>query len=142
MNISAPFIKRPVMTTLLSLAICVAGWIAFRALPVSDLPNIENPRVMVTTEYPGASPDVVLREITIPIEKALHEVKGIKELISVSNQGKSLITMTFATNKNMEETIRDLQAALHHVEDKLPKNLPTKPQYFRETRSNMPIFSF
>jgi len=142
MNFAAPFIRRPVMTTLIMLAIAVAGWMAFRLLPVSDLPNIDNPKIMVITDYPGAAPDVVLKQVTIPIEKALNEVKGIKELCSVSAQDLSMINLTFDLNKNMDEVVRDLQAALHHAEETLPPNLPNKPRYFREQRSKEPILSF
>lgn len=141
MNLSGPFIRRPVMTTLIMLAIFAAGMIAFRFLPVSDLPNIDNPKIMVMTEYPGASPEVVLNQVTIPVEKALNEVKGIKELSSVSSQDHSMINLTFDLHKNMDEAIRDLQAALQIAEESLPENLPNKPHYFREQRSKEPILS-
>ena len=129
MNLSAPFIRRPVMTTFLMLTIILAGWIAFLKLPVTDLPTIEHPHIHVSAGYLGASPEAVLNQVTIPLEKELTHVKGVEEISSTSSSGHSSISLTFDMNKEMNEAIRDVQAALNRAEPKLPKDLDSRPTY-------------
>lgn len=139
MNISAPFIKRPVMTTFVMLAIVLVGCMAYFKLPVSDLPVVSNPKLTVITHYSGAAPEVILDEVTVPLEKALALVKGVKEMTSTSHQGMSEIGLHFDLSKNMDEAVQDVVAALHKAEGQLPENLSSKPTYFRQENDKDPI---
>ena len=139
MNISSPFIKRPVMTTFVMIAIIFIGLLAYSKLPVSDLPVVNHPKLVVHTSYPGASPEVVLDKITIPLEKALSLVKGVEEMSSTSSQDASMITLEFSLDKNMDEAIQDLVSVLHRAESSLPKDLKNKPTYFRRENDKDPI---
>lgn len=142
MNISAPFIQRPVMTTFVMLTIVLAGWFAFTKLPVSDLPAIEHPHIQVQAGYLGASSDAVLNQVTIPLEKELTHVKGVQEMKSVSSPGSSSISLTFDLSKNMDEAIRDVQSALNRAEAHLPKDLDPRPSYELQEDSQEPIMWF
>lgn len=139
MNLSSLFIKRPVMTTLVMLAIVFSGIMAYLRLPVSDVPIVDKPKLNVHTHYSGASPEVVLNEITIPLEKALSIVKGVKEMSSSSSSGHSSISLRFDLGKNMDEAVQDVVAALNKAEGELPKNLTSRPKYFREENDKDPI---
>lgn len=142
MNLSAPFIQRPVMTTFLMLAIVLAGWVAFVKLPVNDLPEIEHPHIQVQAGYLGASSDAVLNQVTIPLEKELTHVKGMREMKSTSSPGMSSISLSFELSKDMNEAIRDVQAALNRAEHRLPKGLDSKPSYEMQQSSQEPIMWF
>ncbi|MBS0655461.1 MAG: efflux RND transporter permease subunit, partial [Verrucomicrobia bacterium] len=139
MNISSPFIHRPVMTTFVCLAILVAGIMAYLHLPVNDLPNIDYPAITVRTEYRGASPEAVLNQVTIPLERELTQVKGVQEITSTSNDSFSSITMQFDLHKDMNEAIRDIQSALNRADNLLPEHLEQRPVYYREERNQEPI---
>lgn len=137
MNLSAPFINRPVMTTFVMLSIVIAGWVSFIKLPISDLPSIERPNIEVTAGYSGANPETILYEVTIPLEKELTHVKGIQEISSTSSQGHSHIALTFSLDKDMDEAIRDVQAALNRAD--VPNDLDPRPAYFLQEGSQDPI---
>lgn len=141
MNLSAPFINRPVMTTFVMLAILLAGWMAFRILPVSDLPPVEKPEIKVSAGFLGASPETVLNQVTIPLEKELTHVKGVVEIHSKSSSGSSDITLTFDLNKNMDEAVRDVQSAINRADPKLPRELDPRPYYHRQEGQD-PIMYF
>lgn len=142
MNLSAPFIQRPVMTTFLMLTIVLAGWFAFIKLPVSDLPAIERPNIKITAGYLGASSDAVLNQVTIPLEKELTHVKGVQEMKSVSSAGSSSISLSFDLSKDMDEAIRDVQSALNRAESRLPKDLDPRPTYELQEDGQEPIMWF
>lgn len=129
MNLSAPFIRRPVMTIFVMLTIVVAGSMAFFKLPVSDLPTIEYPHIQVSTEYGGANSEAVLNQVTIPLEKELTHVKGVQEMTSTSYPGFSNISLSFDLSKDMQEAIREVQTALNRVDPYLPKELDSRPSY-------------
>lgn len=139
MNLSAPFIQRPVMTTFLMLTILVAGWMAFIKLPVSDLPTIEHPHIQVSTNYTGANSETVMNQVTIPLEKELSHVKGLQEMSSKSSSGHSSISLTFDFSKNMDEAVRDVQAAINRAEDHLPNEINERPSYDLQENSQEPI---
>lgn len=139
MNLSAPFIQRPVMTIFLMLSILLAGAWAFFNLPVSDLPSVEKPLIIVSTTYEGASPDVVLEEVTIPLEKELSHVKGVKEMSSKSHSGSSSISLQFDLSKDMKEAILDVQTAIQRVDHLLPADLTHRPSYHLQENSQEPI---
>lgn len=132
MNLSAPFILRPVMTTFVMIAIIIAGWISFDHLSVSDVPAIERPRIQVNAGYTGANPESVLNQLTIPLEKELSHVKGVQEMSSTSSPGFTHITLDFDLSKNMDEAIRDVQSALNRAEGSLPAEVDPRPSYSRQ----------
>lgn len=142
MNLSSPFIRRPVMTTFLMITIVLAGWIAFIKLPVNDLPEVERPHIQVRAGYLGASSEAVLNQVTIPLEKELTHVKGVQEMKSTSSTGYSSISLTFDLSKDMDEAIRDVQAALNRAEPHLPKGLDPRPSYELHEDSQEPIMWF
>lgn len=135
MNFSAPFIKRPVMTTFVMLAILIAGTLAFRQLPVSDLPNLEHPIITVDASYAGAAPDTMVNTVTRPLEKELVNVKGVKEISSTSSRGRSSIELKFDLKKNLDEASREVQAALNRAEGALPSALDARPSYRKQEGS-------
>ena len=142
MNLSAPFIRRPVMTTFLMLTLVLAGWFAFSKLPVSDLPEIEHPHIQVKAGYLGASSDTILNQVTIPLEKELTHVKGVHEMKSVSSPGFSSISLSFDLSKDMTEAVRDVQTALNRAEPHLPNDLDPRPTYELQEDSQDPIMWF
>lgn len=139
MNISAGFIKRPVMTTLVMLTIILLGLAAFFKLPVSDLPSIEHQNIVISTHYTGASPDVVLNQITTPLEKELAHIKGLEEISSTSDFGMSSIFLTFDLAKDMNIAIRDVQAAINQASHHLPSDIDAPPSYHLEEGGQQPI---
>lgn len=139
MNLSAPFIRRPVMTIFVMLTIVVAGSMAFLKLPVSDLPTIEYPIIRVSTEYGGANSEAVLNQVTIPLEKELTHVKGVQEMTSTSYPGSSYISLSFDLSKDMQEAIREVQTALNRADPYLPKELDSRPSYGLQQNSQEPI---
>lgn len=128
MNLSAPFIHRPVMTTLMTLSIIIIGIIAFLKLPVTDLPSVEKPIIEVTTSYKGANSLTILNQVTIPLEKELLNVSGVQEMTSQSSPGISQISLSFDLSKNMDEATRAVQLSLNRAENKLPQEID-RPTY-------------
>lgn len=132
MNFSALFIRRPVMTTFIMIAITIAGVISYRKLSVSDLPNIEQPKLNVLANYPGAIPETMVKMVTIPLEKELINVSGVKEISSTTSRGSTNLVLDFALDKNMDEAARDVQAALNRAEAFLPSDMENKPLYRKQ----------
>lgn len=139
MNLSAPFIHRPIMTTFVMVAILIAGWVSFTRLPVSDLPVIEQPEIEVLAGYVGAGPETILNQLTIPLEKELAYVKGVQEISSVSSAGHTSISLKFDLNKQMDQAIRDVQAAISRAEGHMPRDLSPRPYYRRQQGSQEPV---
>ena len=102
MNISAPFIKRPVATTLFMIAIFLVGLLAYKFIPVSALPEVEYPTIQISTFYPGASPEVIASSITAPLEKQFGQMPGLKQMTSASSNGASLITLQFNLKMSLD----------------------------------------
>ncbi len=142
MNLSAPFIRRPVMTTFVMLTIILLGTISFFILPTSDLPPVEHPNIQVTAGYTGANSTTILNQVTIPLERELVLVKGIHEMSSKSSPGFSSISLHFDLSKNMDEAIRDVQAALNRAEGHLPVDLSPRPSYSMREDTTEPIIWF
>jgi HAE1 family hydrophobic/amphiphilic exporter-1 len=129
MNLSYPFIKRPVMTVIVMAMILLLGVVAFKKLPVTDLPNVDYPVIMVQASYAGASPEVMARTVTTPIEKELININGIKHVVSQSGRGFSWITLLFELDRNLDEAAQDVQAALKRAEYALPSDMDESPIY-------------
>ena len=139
MSVSAPFITRPVATSLLSIAIVLAGWLGFRLLPVSSLPEIDFPTIQVSTQLPGAAPDTTAALVTTPLEQQLGQIAGLTLMTSTSSFGVSVITMQFALERNINSVGQDVQAAINAARASLPSNLPYPPIYKKVNPADQPI---
>ena len=139
MNLSAPFIRRPVATTLLVIAIALAGAIGYKFLPVSPLPQVEFPTISVSAGLPGASPETMASSVATPLERQFGRIAGITEMTSSSGMGSTSITMQFDLNRNIDAAARDVQAAINAARGQLPKNLPNNPGYRKVNPADAPI---
>jgi HAE1 family hydrophobic/amphiphilic exporter-1 len=129
MSISDLFIRRPVMTTLVSIAIVAFGLFAYRYLPVSDLPNVDFPAIVVDAELPGASPETMASSVALPLEKQFSTIAGIDSMTSTSIQGSTSISLQFDLNRNIDAAAQDVQAAIAQANADLPQGMPTPPTY-------------
>ena len=139
MSISAPFIRRPIGTTLLTVAIGLAGTIAYRFLPVSPLPEVEFPTIQVSAALPGASPETMASSVATPLERQFGRIAGVNEMTSTSYLGSTQITMQFDLNRNIDAAARDVQAAINGARGQLPANLPNNPGYRKVNPADAPI---
>src|SRR6202789_1951099 len=139
MNISAPFIHRPVATTLLTIAIALAGAVAFRVLPVSSLPQVDFPTVSVAATLPGAAPEIMASSVATPLERQFGRIAGVTEMTSSSFLGTTSITLQLDLNRNIDGAARDVQAAINAARSYLPINLPANPTYRKVNPADAPI---
>jgi len=139
MSISAPFIRRPVATTLLTVAIAIAGAIAFTVLPVSPLPQVDFPTISVNAGLPGASAEIMASTVATPLERQLGHIAGITEMTSSSSLGSTGITLQFDLSRNIDGAARDVEAAINAARTYLPANLPGNPTYRKYNPSDAPI---
>src|SRR6266581_3892891 len=140
MNLSSPFIHRPVATTLLTVAIAIAGAIAFTVLPVSPLPQVDFPTISVNAGLPGASPEIMASSVATPLERQFGHIAGLTEMTSSSSLGSSSITLQFDLNRDIDAAARDVQAAINAARGNLPANLPNNPSYRKVNPADSPIF--
>ena len=129
MNLSEPFIRRPVATTLLTLAIALAGVAAFQSLPVSPLPQVDFPTISVQAQLPGASPETMAATVATPLERALGRIAGVTEITSSSSLGSARITLQFELSRNIDGAARDVQGAINAAMSQLPSGMPNNPTY-------------
>jgi multidrug efflux pump len=141
MNLSRPFITRPVATSLLMVAILLAGIVAYLQLPVSALPQVDYPTIQVTTFYPGASPDVMATSVTAPLERQLGQVPGLNQMTSTSSEGCSVITLQFALSLNIDVAEQEVQASINASSTYLPHDLPNPPIYNKVNPADAPILT-
>src|SRR5438874_8887563 len=141
MNPSRLFILRPVATALLMVAILLGGFIAYRQLPVSALPQVDYPTIQVLTFYPGASPDVMATSVTAPLERQFGQVPGLNQMTSNSSAGASVITLQFALELNIDVAEQEVQAAINAASNYLPKDLPNPPIYSKTNPADAPIIT-
>jgi multidrug efflux pump len=139
MNLSAPFIERPVATTLLTLGIALAGGIAFRLLPVSPLPQVDYPTISIQASLPGASPETMAATVATPLERSLGRIADITEMTSSSSLGSTRITLQFDLSRDIDGAARDVQAAINAARDLLPTGLPSNPTYRKVNPADAPI---
>src|SRR5271170_7928008 len=125
MNISAPFIRRPVGTALLTTAIALAGAVAYFQLPVSPLPQVDFPTISVGASLPGASPEIMASSVATPLEREFGHIAGVNEMTSSSDLGSTSITLQFDLTRNIDGAARDVQAAINAARANLPANLPS-----------------
>ena len=141
MSLSSPFIARPVATTLLTIAITLGGGIAYFQLPVSPLPQIDYPTIMVFANLPGASPEVMAASVATPLEKQFTRIAGVSEMTSRSSVGSANITLQFDLDRDINSCARDVQAAINGAAGYLPANLPIKPRYRKINPSDQPVLT-
>jgi multidrug efflux pump len=139
MNISAPFIRRPVATTLLTTGVLLTGAIAFNVLPVSPLPQVDFPTIAVGASLPGGSPEIMASSIATPLEREFGHVAGVTEMTSSSSLGSTSITLQFDLSRNIDGAARDVEAAINAARTYLPANLPANPTYRKVNPADSPI---
>ncbi len=139
MNFSAPFIQRPIATSLLAAALLIAGLVAYKLLPVAPLPRVDFPTIQVNASLPGASPETMASAVATPLERRFGRIAGITEMTSTSQLGSTSITLQFDLDRNVEGAARDVQAAINAASGELPTNLPFRPNYRKTNPADSPI---
>src|SRR5215469_6291442 len=139
MSLSSPFIRRPVATTLLTIAVALAGAVAFNFLPVSPLPQVDFPTISIAASLPGASPEIMASSVATPLERQFGRIAGITEMTSSSFLGTTSITLQFDLNRDINGAARDVQAAINAARAYLPANLPSNPTYRKVNPADAPI---
>ncbi|MEI6329705.1 MAG: efflux RND transporter permease subunit [Pseudanabaena sp. ELA645] len=139
MNITQPFIRRPVMTTLVMLAILIFGFVSYRLLPISDLPTVDFPTISVTATLPGASPETMAASVATPLEQQFSSIAGLDSMTSSSALGNTTITLQFNLNRQIDGAAQDVQAAIAKAARQLPPSLPNPPQYRKVNPADLPI---
>src|SRR5437660_8433097 len=140
MNISAPFIKRPIGTSLLAAALLLSGILAFNFLPVASLPRVDFPVIGVGAGLPGADPQTMASAVATPLERQFGRISGVNQMTSSSQLGSTSITLQFDLNRNIDAAARDVQAAINAARGYLPSNLPNNPFYRKVNPADSPIF--
>src|SRR5438094_1634974 len=138
-NLSAPFIDRPVATTLLTIGLALAGAAAFRLLPVSPLPQVDFPTISVQASLPGASPETMAATVATPLERSLGRIAGVTEMTSNSSLGSTRVTVQFDLDRDIDGAARDVQAAINAARSLLPSGLPSNPTYRKVNPADAPI---
>ena len=141
MNPSRPFILRPVATSLLMVAILLAGLVSYQQLPISALPEVDYPIIQVLTFYPGAGPEVMSSSVTAPLERQFGQMPGLKQMTSVSSGGGSVITLEFSLDENIDVAEQEVQAAINAANSFLPTDLPNPPVYSKVNPADAPIMT-
>src|SRR5437879_9265350 len=139
MSPSRLFILRPVATSLLMAGVLLVGFVAYRQLPVSALPQVDYPTIQILTFYPGASPDVMASSVTTPLERQFGQVPGLNQMTSVSSFGVSLITLQFNLDLNIDVAEQEVQAAINAAATFLPRELPNPPIYSKTNPADAPV---
>ncbi len=138
-GISAPFIHRPIATTLIMVAVLLVGLVAFPSLPVAPLPQVDFPTITVSASLPGASPDTMATSVAQPLERQIAQIPGVSQMTSTSSLGATAITVQFDLNRNIDAAANDIQAAINAAAGQLPKDLPSPPTYRKVNPSDTPI---
>ncbi|MDR0440287.1 MAG: efflux RND transporter permease subunit, partial [Candidatus Accumulibacter sp.] len=141
MNLPELCIRRPVMTTLLMAAFVIFGVIAYRALPVSELPDVDFPTISVTANLPGASPETMASAVATLLEGQFSTISGLDSMSSVSAQGTTTITLQFSLERNIDAAAQDVQSAIAAAQRRLPPSMPTPPSFRKINPADAPIFN-
>ena len=139
MNLSEPFIRRPIMTTLVMAAVLLFGIMAYRLLPVSDLPNVDFPTILVTVNFPGASPETMASAVATPLERQFSTIAGLDSMSSTNTLGNTQITLQFNLSRNIDAAAQDVQAMIAKAQRQLPPDLPTPPSYQKVNPADQPV---
>ena len=140
MNIAAIFIRRPIMTTLVMVAILLFGILGYRSLPVNDLPNVDFPTIQVSASLPGANPDTIASAVATPLEKQFSTIAGLDSMTSTSGVGATNITLQFDLNRNIDGAAQDVQGAISSASPQLPPNMPSPPTARKVNPADQPIY--
>ena len=140
MNLPELCIRRPVMTTLLMAAFVIFGVIAYRALPVSELPNVDFPTISVSASLPGASPETMAAAVATPLEGQFSTIAGLDSMSSTSGHGTTSITLQFSLDRNIDAAAQDVQSAIAAAQRRLPSSMPTPPSFRKINPADAPIF--
>ena len=138
-GISAPFIHRPIATTLIMVAVFLVGLVAFPSLPVAPLPQVDFPTITVSASLPGGSPDTMATSVAQPLERQIAQIPGVSQMTSTSSLGATAITVQFDLNRNIDAAANDIQAAINAAAGQLPKDLPSPPTYRKVNPSDTAI---
>src|SRR6267378_2134266 len=141
MNISEPFIRRPVATSLLMVGVVLMGWLGYHLLPISALPSVDFPTIQVNAQYPGASPDVMASSVTTPLERQFGQISALGMMTSVSSFGNASITLQFNLDRDIDAAAQDVQAAMNAANGVLPKSMPNPPTYSKVNPADTPILT-
>ena len=141
MNLSRPFVRRPVASSLIAVAIVLVGALAYRLLPVAPLPQVDFPTIRVSASLPGASPETIAASVAAPLERALGSIAGITAINAEARQGVVNITLEFAFNRDIDAAARDVQAAINAARSQLPAGMPGNPTYRKSNPSQAPIMA-
>ena len=139
MNLSDLFIKRPVMTSLIMLAVMIFGLFAYKLLPVNDLPNIDYPTIQVRSDLPGANPETMASAVATPLERQFSTIAGLDSMSSTNGQGISVITLRFSLDKSIDSAAQDVQAAISKAARQLPQDMPSPPSYQKVNPADQPV---
>src|SRR6202142_486131 len=139
MHLSAPFIKRPVATSLLSMALLLAGSVAYTLLPVASLPDVDMPVISVGAGLPGASPETMASAVATPLERQFGRIAGVNQMTSSSSLGSASVALQFDLNRNIDAAARDVQASINAARSQLPSYLPQNPNYRKANPAEAPI---
>src|SRR5688572_5208652 len=139
MNVTEPFVRRPVATTLLTLGVALAGAVSFGLLPVSPLPQVDFPTISVSASLPGASPEVMAATVATPLERALGRIAGVTEMTSSSSLGTTRVTLQFELSRDINGAAREVQAAIQAGRSQLPSSLPNNPTYRKVNPADAPV---
>ncbi|HUI34562.1 MAG TPA: efflux RND transporter permease subunit [Stellaceae bacterium] len=142
MSISAPFIRRPIATSLLMLGTLVFGIVAYGLLPVAALPNVDFPTITVSVQYPGASPDTMASAVATPLEQQFAAIPSLSQMTSFSGIGVTVVTMQFALERNIDAAAQDVQQAINAASGLLPKDLPSPPSYRKTNPADFPVIIY
>src|ERR1700729_3305551 len=139
MNISEPFIRRPIATTLLTAAVALAGAVAFKLLPVSPLPQVDFPTLSVSASLPGASPEIMASSVATPLEREFGRIASVTEMTSQSTLGQTSVTLQFDLTRSIDAAARDVESAINAARSNLPADLPINPTYRKVNPADAPI---
>src|SRR5271170_3019605 len=141
MNISEPFIRRPIATSLLMAGVVIMGMLGYFLLPISALPPVDFPTIQVTAEYPGASPEVMASSVTTPLETQFGQISGLAQMTSISSFGNAAITLQFVLDRDIDAAAQDVQAAMNASKGVLAAGIPNPPTYSKVNPADTPILT-
>ena len=139
MNLSSPFIRRPVMTTLLTVGVVLAGGLSYTALPVNDLPKVDFPTIQVSASLPGANPETMAAAVATPLERQFTAIPGLENITSTSGLGATNITLQFTLDRDIDAAAQDVQSAIGKASRSLPDDMPAPPSYRKINPADSPI---
>jgi len=140
-SISEPFIRRPVATTLLMIGVALAGLVAYQQLPVSALPQVDYPTIVVSTTLPGASAETMASAVTTPLERQFGQMPSLTQMTSISSFASSQVTLQFSLDRNIDAAEQDVQAAINAASNLLPPTLPAPPTYSKSNPADAPVLT-